>query len=144
MNNINKSLALTGRSGKGSCSAPPGDDMDDTHPCQLYIWDGTEKTLVARGKVFEAATVLHGMDLSKDEVKVTVEKVLMSYALVPVPTDEVYTVAQTFQCFLAWLRDLVVTDSPVLTPRYKLLNPQIYYIFKFTCLLCSNLNYIPF
>ena len=39
--------------------------MDDTHPCQLYIWDGTEKTLVARGKVFEAAIVLHGMELSE-------------------------------------------------------------------------------
>jgi len=28
---------------------------------------------VARGKAFEAATVLHGMELSEDEVKVTVE-----------------------------------------------------------------------
>ena len=63
----------------------------------------------------------------------------MSFALVPVPTDEVYTVAQAFQCFLVWPRDLVVTDPP-----YRLLNPQIYYIFKFTCLLYSNLNYIPF
>ena len=104
MNNINKSLTLTGRSGKRR-----------THPCQLYIWDGTKKTLVAHGKVFEAATVLHGMELSEDEVKVTVEEVLMSYALVPVPTDEVYTVAQAFQCFLAWPRDLVVTDPPVQT-----------------------------
>jgi len=89
--------------------------MDDTHPCQLYIWDGIQKTLVAHGKVFEAATVLHGMELSEDEVKVTVEEVLMSYALVPVPTDEVYTVAQAFQCFLAWPRDLVDTDPPVQT-----------------------------
>ena len=101
MNNINKSLTLTGRSGKENCSAPPGDDMDDTHPCQLYIWDGTEKTLVARGKVFEAATILHGMELSEDEVKVTVEEVLVSFALVLVPTDEVYTMAQALQCFLA-------------------------------------------
>ena len=85
--------------------------MDDTHPCQLYIWDGTEKTLVAREKVFEAATVLHGMELSEDEVKVTVEEVLMSFALVPVPTDQVHA----FQSFLAWPRDLVVTDFPVQT-----------------------------
>jgi len=101
LNNINKLLTLTGRSGNGSYSAPPGDDMDDTHPCQLYIWDGREKTLVAHGKVFEAATVLHVMELSKDEVKVTVEEVLVSFALVPMPTDEVYTMAQAFQCFLA-------------------------------------------
>jgi len=84
--------------------------MDDTHPCQLYIWDGTEKTLVARGKVFEAATVLHGMELLEDEVKVTLEEVLMLFALVPVPIDEVYTMAQAFQCFIAWPRDLVVSD----------------------------------
>jgi len=115
LNNNNKSLTLTGRSGKGSCSAPPEDDMDDTHPCQLYIWDGIEKTLVARGKVFEVATVLHGMELLEDEVKVTVEEVLMPYALVLVPTDEVYTVAQAFQCFLAWPRDLVITNSLVQT-----------------------------
>ena len=61
----------------------------------IYL-DGTEKILVARGKVFEVATVLHGMELSEDEVKVTVEEVLMSFALVLVLTDEVYTVAQTF------------------------------------------------
>ena len=55
------------------------------------------------------------MELSEDEVKVTVEEVLMSYALVPMPTDEVYTMAQAFQCFLAWPRDLVDTDPPVQT-----------------------------
>jgi len=115
LNDINKSLTLTSRSGNASCSALPGDDMDDTHPCQLYIWDSTEKTLVARGKVFEATTVLHGMELSEDEVKVTVEEVLMPFALVPVPTDEVYTVAQAFRCFLAWPRDLAVTDPLVQT-----------------------------
>ena len=81
----------------------------------VYIWDGTKKTLVARGKVFEVATVLHGMELSEDEVKVTVDEVLMLFALVPVPTDEVYIVAQAFQCFLAWPRDLVVTEPPVQT-----------------------------
>jgi len=67
--------------------------MDDTHPCQLYIWDSTEKTLVDCGKVFEAPIVVHGMELSEDEVNVTVEEVLMSFAFVPMPTDEVYTMA---------------------------------------------------
>ncbi|KOM54393.1 hypothetical protein LR48_Vigan10g028500 [Vigna angularis] len=40
----------TGRSGKGSCSAPavPRDDMDDASPCLLYILDGTRTMLVAR------------------------------------------------------------------------------------------------
>jgi len=89
--------------------------MDDTLPCQLYIWDGIEKTLVARGKVFEAATVLHGMELSEDEVKVTVEEVLVLFALVPMPTNEVYTMAQALQCFLVWPRDLFVSDPLVQT-----------------------------
>ena len=95
MNNINKSLTLIGRSGKGSCSTPPipGDDMDDTHICQLYIGDGIGKTLVARGKVFKAATVLNGIELSEDEVKVTIEEVLVLFSLVLVPTDEIYTMA---------------------------------------------------
>jgi len=43
--------------------------------------------------VFEAATVLHGMELSEDEVKVMVEEVPVPFALVPVSTDEVYIVA---------------------------------------------------
>ena len=132
MNNINKSLTLTGRSGNGSCLAPPGDDMDDTHPCQLHIWDCTEKTLVARGKVFEAATVLHGIELSKDEVKVMVEKVLMPFALVLVPTNEVYTMGQTFQCFLAWPRDLVVSDPPIQTLKpTDILNFYVYMFIIF-------------
>ena len=106
----------------------------------VYIWDGTKKTLVARGKVFEVATVLHGMELSEDEVKVTVEEVLMSFALVPMPTDEVG---------ILWHRHSSVSSPGLeiwllLTSRYRLLNPQIYNIFKFTCLLYSNLNYIPF
>ena len=89
--------------------------MDDIHPCQLYIEDSTAKTLVARGKAFEAATILHGMELAEDEVKVTVEEVLVPSALVPRPTDEMYTVAQAFQCFLAWPRDLVNSEPQVQT-----------------------------
>ena len=123
MNNINKSLTLSSRSRNESCSAPliPGDDMNKTHSCQLYIWDGTRKTLVARGKVFEAATILHGMELPEDEVKVTVDEVLVLFALVPVPTYEVYTMTHAFQCFLAWPRDLVDSD-----PLVQTLKPTIY------------------
>ena len=71
-------MALTGRSRKGSCSAPavPGDDADDAHLCELYVLHGTGKTLMARGTVFETATILHGMELTNDEVKVTVEEVI--------------------------------------------------------------------
>ena len=114
----------TGRSKKGSCSGPavPGDDADNTHRCELYVLHGTGKTLVARGTKFEAATILHGMELADDEVKVTVEEVIIPDALVPVPTDEVYTVAQAFQSFLAWPKDLVgsISDPSVWIPKLTL------------------------
>jgi len=58
---------------------------------------------VAHRKAFEVATILHGMELSEDEVKVMVEEVPVSFALVHVPTDGVYNVSQTFQCFLVGL-----------------------------------------
>jgi len=78
-----------GRSRKGSYSGPdvPGDDADDAHRCELYVLHGTGKTVVARGTKFEAATVVHGMELADDEVKVTVKEVIIPGALVLVPTD---------------------------------------------------------
>jgi len=48
---------------------------------------------VPRGKVFVVATILHGIELSEDDVKVMVEEVLVPFALVLVPTH-------AFQCFL--------------------------------------------
>ncbi|KOM47193.1 hypothetical protein LR48_Vigan07g089700 [Vigna angularis] len=95
-------LPPTGRSGKGSCSTAgvPRDDMDDTHPCQLYIISLTGTILVARDIVYEA---VHGMKLGEDEVKVTVtvDEVIVPYAFVPVPIEEFGTMAQTFKCFAA-------------------------------------------
>jgi len=72
------------------------DVVDDAHRCELYVLHGTRKTLVVRGIVFEATIVLHGMELTDDEVKVIIEEVIVPDALVPVPTDEVYIVAQAF------------------------------------------------
>ena len=60
---------------------------------------------MTRAKAFEAVTIRHGMELSKDDVKVTVGEVIMSYVVVPMPTDDVYTMAHAFQCFLTWPRD---------------------------------------
>jgi len=59
------------------------------------------------------------MDLSDNEVKVTVEEVLVLEALVLMPINEVYIVAHTFQSFLAWRRDLVnfISDPLVWTSK---------------------------
>jgi len=70
--------------------------MDDTRPFQLYVVDGTKRTLVARGTIFEATTILHGMELSDNKVNVTIEEVLVANTLVFVPTDHVYIVTHTF------------------------------------------------
>ncbi|KOM41272.1 hypothetical protein LR48_Vigan04g147000 [Vigna angularis] len=77
-------------SGKGSClsAGALGDDMDDTRPSQLYILSSTGTMLVAR--------------------------VVIRDAVLPVPTDEFFTVEETFKSFVAWLRHLVgdVSDLP--------------------------------
>ncbi|XP_052728648.1 uncharacterized protein LOC128195389 [Vigna angularis] len=116
-----------GRSGKGSCSAAgaPGDDMDDTRPCELYILSDTGTMLVARGTVYETATVVHGVQLAEDEVKVTVDEVVIADVVLPVPTDEFFTVEEAFRSFVAWPRHLVghVSNPPQIgqegSPRPK-------------------------
>jgi len=48
---------------------------------------------------------------------VTIEKVVMPNALVPMPTDEVYIVAHAFLSFLTWLKYSVgsISNSPIWT-----------------------------
>jgi len=76
------------------------DAIDDTCQCQLYVVYGEERTLVAHGKVFQAAIDLHGMNLSDNIIKITVVEVHILDALVLVPIDEVYTMVEAFQSFL--------------------------------------------
>jgi len=45
---------------------------------------------VARGIVFEPVTTLQGMELSDNEVKVTILEVIIPDVLVHVPTNEIY------------------------------------------------------
>ncbi|KOM58027.1 hypothetical protein LR48_Vigan11g106000 [Vigna angularis] len=68
------------RSGKGSCLdvGAQGDDMDVTRPCHLYIFSPTWTMLVARSTVYEAAIVVHSVELGEDEVKVLVDEVVVS------------------------------------------------------------------
>ncbi|KOM48019.1 hypothetical protein LR48_Vigan07g172300 [Vigna angularis] len=120
----------TGESGKGSCSTPcvPRDDMDDASPCLLYVLDGTEKMLVARGIVFQAVIVVHGMELPKDEVKVSVDDIIIPDASVPLPTCEIFIVAHAFQSFIAWLKHLVgsVSDPSMITSTKTTYNVEYF------------------
>ncbi|KOM25025.1 hypothetical protein LR48_Vigan45s002700 [Vigna angularis] len=58
--------------------------MDETRPCQLYILSDTGTILVARGTVYETTTVVHGVQLSEDEFKVTVDEVIIADVVLPV------------------------------------------------------------
>ncbi|WVY98321.1 hypothetical protein V8G54_030472 [Vigna mungo] len=74
--------------------------------------------LVARGTQFKSATVVHGMQLSEDEVKVSVDEMIIPNASVPLVTYEIFTVEQAFKSFIAWPKHLVgsVSDPPKKIP----------------------------
>jgi len=57
--------------------------------------------VVATEKVYQKVTTLHNIPLSPDVAKVTVERVRVPDARVPLPLDEVTTVSDAFQTFVA-------------------------------------------
>jgi len=63
--------------------------------------------VVALGKVYDEATTLHNVPLSHDVAKVSVEKVQVLDARVPLPSDEVTTVVDAFQTFVGWPKHLI-------------------------------------
>ena len=92
-------VSLTPKSTKGSCATPTtsGDDIiGQTRECKLLVAGGKLPRVVALGKVYEEASTLHNVPLSPDVAKVTVEKVRVPDAHVPLPSNEVTTVAMHF------------------------------------------------
>jgi len=83
------------------------DIIGQTRECELLVAAGKLPQVVAFGKVYEKATTLPNVPLSPDVAKVTVEKVRVPDARVPLPSDEVTTVAKAFQTFVAWPRHLI-------------------------------------
>jgi len=75
--------------------------------CDLLVEGGIFPQVVAIGKVYQEATTSHNVPLSPDVVKVTVEKVRVADARVPLPSDEVTTVVDIFQRFIVWPRHLI-------------------------------------
>lgn len=110
--------------------------MDDTRPCYLYVLNGNGMILVARGTMFGVTIILHGMKLSDDEVKVTVEEVVIPDALVPLLTNQILIVAQHFNLFSLVLNScLVLFPTLNMDSHYKLLNFGLY------ILMMSKLKY---
>ena len=103
-------ISPTPKSTKGSCAAlttSRDDIIGQTRECELLVAGDKLPQVVALGKVYEEVTTLHNVPLSPDVAKVTIEKVRVLDARVPLPLDEVTTVADAFQTFVAWPRDLI-------------------------------------
>ncbi|KAH1205713.1 hypothetical protein GmHk_16G046355 [Glycine max] len=102
-----------------SCVAPSGNDpgKGDSDKYGLYIEENPSR-LVALGRLYEGSTTVHNIPLLHGQVKVGVEEVKDTEALVPVPTDEVTLVGQTLNTFLAWPTHLVkrLSEQAVVSP----------------------------
>lgn len=70
----------------------------------LYYEDKHSTCLVAFGKVYEGALIVHYVHLTNDVVNVCVEEVRDANCEVSVPTLEVQLVRQVVDSFIAWLR----------------------------------------
>ena len=125
-------VSPTPKSTKGSCAAPTtsGDDIiGQIKDCELLVAGGKLPRVVALGKVYEEVTTLHNVPLSSDVTKVTIEKVRVLDARVPLPSDEVTTVTDAFQTFVAWPRDLIqFMPQPHVIISFHYINFYLYYI----------------
>jgi len=93
--------------------------------------------LVVIGKVYEKVTTLHDVPLSPDVAKVTVERVRVPDARVPLPSDEVTTVADAFQTFVASPRHLIqIMPEPLVIISFHYIN---LYLYITSNLFCRNL-----
>ncbi|KAL5170670.1 hypothetical protein HKD37_11G032325 [Glycine soja] len=79
---------------------------------------GNDPETVTLGRLYEGSTVVHNIPLLHGQVKVGVEEVKDAEALVPIPTDEVTSVGQTLNTFLAWPTHLVkrLSEQAIVSP----------------------------
>ena len=74
--------------------------MDISEECELYI-DGSNY-VVAHANVYNLGLTIHNQVLTNDMVRVDVTKVIDAKAQVPMPTDEVTTIAEAVNTFIKW------------------------------------------
>ncbi|KAH1198668.1 hypothetical protein GmHk_18G052203 [Glycine max] len=112
---------------KESCIAPSGNNpgTGDLKKCGLYIEENPSR-LVALGRLYEGSTIFHNIPLLHGQVKVGVEEVKDTEALVPVPTDEVTLVGQALNTFLAWPTHVVkcLSEQAAVSPAKSLESPD--------------------
>ncbi|KAL3644138.1 Proteasome subunit beta type-3 [Castilleja foliolosa] len=93
-------------SAKGSCvvglgesDKQNGEDGDDIVDYELYVED-PHKRLVAYGLIHDLGSNLHNRKMNKDEVRVSVERVVVADGPVPFPTEEVNKVGELLKSLL--------------------------------------------
>ena len=118
------------KSTKGSCATPTtsGEDIiGQMSQCELLVEGGIFPQVLAIGKVYEEATTLHNVPLSLDEVNVMVERVRVADARVPLPSDEVTTMVDAFQTFVAWPKHLIrIIPEPLVMISFHYINLYLY------------------
>ncbi|KAL3628096.1 Proteasome subunit beta type-3 [Castilleja foliolosa] len=119
-----------GMSGKGISCEPelmPSDQQEyvgnNVGDCELYVED-PQKRLVAYARIHQLGSNLHNTKMYDDQVRVTVEQVIVADALVPFPTEEVTTVGEAPKQFIAWPRRLVVENVKQVNSQRELFPKQ--------------------
>ncbi|KOM28581.1 hypothetical protein LR48_Vigan553s001000 [Vigna angularis] len=84
--------------------------------------------ILARGTVYEATTIVHGVELAEDEA--TVDEVVVIDVVLLVPTKEFFTVVEAYQSFAAWSRHLVGTVSDTLIGQEGSHTPKKTHLFE--------------
>jgi len=92
--------------------------------------------VVAIGKVYQEDTTLHNIPLSPYVAKVMVERVRVADVRVPLPSDEVKTVTDAFQTFVAWSRHLIriIPEPPVIISFHYI---NLYLYITYNLIQCS-------
>ena len=108
--------------------ATSGEDViGQTSQCELLVEGGMLPQVVVIGKVYQKATTLHNVSFSPDVVKITVKRVRVPDARVPLPSDEVTTVADAFQTFVTWPKHLNrIMPEPLIIFSFHYINLYLY------------------
>ncbi|KAL3629066.1 Proteasome subunit beta type-3 [Castilleja foliolosa] len=117
-----------GNSAKGSCAPENQQDEhvgDDVNFDYRFYVEDPQRRLVAYGRIHDLGSNIHHRKMNNDEVRVSVERVVVADAPVPFPTEEVMKVGEALNQFIAWPRRLVVENVKQVISQRELFPKQI-------------------
>ena len=71
-----------------------------------------ERRLVARGNVHKLGSTVHYQQIADDQVRVSVEEVIIVDVPLPLPTDDLKIVSDVKGTFISWPKKLVDVSNP--------------------------------